>query len=152
MFRPEIEAGFVGKVLELLLFFVVDETAIEAYLVSFCSGEGEKIRPSKPAWSCLGEQTYCVEDVVFSFIGEANNDKNGAVDTGVINKTYGFNNGLISHIAIENIFADFIAAGLDAEFYDFAVGGFEVRCERAVEKAEMRIYDKGKVAGLLIQV
>ncbi len=151
MFGAKIEAGVISKVGKVFLFFIVNKTAVESYAVSFCSGEGEKIRPTEPAGTRLCEQTDCFEDVVFSFVRETNNDKNGAVHAGVINKPYGLNNGLISHMTVENGFADFFAAGLDTKFYDFAVRGFEVRCKRAVEKAEMRIDDKGEFTGLPVE-
>jgi len=147
----EIEAGFIGEVLEFLLFFVIDEAAIQRYLVRFCSGEGKEVCPSESAGAGDGEQADCVENVLSIFVRKTYNDENGAVHAGVINEPDGFNNGLVGHVAIEDGVSDFLAAGFDAEFDNFAVGGRKVRCEFAVKKAEMCIDHKGQTARLFIE-
>ncbi len=138
----EVEAGFVGEVLEFLLFFVIDEAGIQRYLVRFCAGEGKEICPAEPAGAGAGEQADCVEDINFGFVREADDDENGAVHAGVINEPDGLDDGVVGHVTVEDGVSDFFAAGFDAEFDDFAVGGREVGGAVAVEKADMGIDDE----------
>lgn len=151
MLGAEVEAGFVGEVLEFLLFFVIDEAAVEGYLVRFCAGEGKEVCPAEPAGAGAGEQADCVEDIFFSFVRKTYNDENGAVHAGVINESDGLNNGLVAHMTVEDGASDFLTTALDAEFDNFTVGGCKVRCAFAVKKAEMRIDYKRQIARLFIE-
>jgi len=151
VFHAEIKAGFIRKIGERFLFFIIDKTAVKGYLVGLCAGVGEKVGPAESAGACLAEQTYSVKQVVAAFIRETNYNENRAVHAEVINDLDGLNNGLIAHMTVEDGASDFLTAALDAEFYNFTVGRCKVRCEFAVKKAEMRIDHKGQIARLFIE-
>ena len=61
MFHAEIKAGFIRKIGERFLFFIIDKTAVKGYLVGLCAGVGEKVGPAESAGACLAEQTYSVK-------------------------------------------------------------------------------------------